>query len=99
MSTGVIVAIVVIVALILLALFVLMPRMKAKKQERELVNRRKEVAGAHREEADQRAVRAEQAVAHNRAHAMRGERLGALSSMERRGHGTPLETVPIASSS
>ncbi|MEA2324900.1 MAG: hypothetical protein QOD81_4750 [Solirubrobacteraceae bacterium] len=61
MSTGVIVAIVVVAALLLLLFAVVMPRARAKARERELVQRRDEVAGAHRERADQRAARAEMA--------------------------------------
>jgi C4-dicarboxylate-specific signal transduction histidine kinase len=61
MSTGAIIAIVVVV-LILLALFaVLLPRMRAKSRERELVRRRTEVADTHREHASARSARAEEA--------------------------------------
>jgi biopolymer transport protein ExbB/TolQ len=60
MSTAVIIAIVVVV-LIVLALIALLPRMRAKSRERELVRRRSEVADTHREEASARAVRAEEA--------------------------------------
>jgi flagellar biosynthesis/type III secretory pathway M-ring protein FliF/YscJ len=61
MSTGVIVAIVVVAALLLLLFAVVLPRSRAKARERELMQRRDEVAGAHRERADQRAARAEMA--------------------------------------
>jgi FtsZ-interacting cell division protein ZipA len=64
MSTGLIVTIV-IVALILVGLLVLLPRMRAKAQERkaakELESRRGRVATEHREEADTRSTRAEEA--------------------------------------
>jgi type II secretory pathway pseudopilin PulG len=64
MSTGLIIAIVV-VALILVGLLVLMPRMRAKAEERkaakELGSRRERVATEHRDEASTRTSRAEQA--------------------------------------
>ena len=60
MSTGVIIAIVVVV-LIVLALIALLPRMRAKSRERELVRRRTEVADTHREHASAREARAEEA--------------------------------------
>jgi hypothetical protein len=60
MSTGVIIAIVVVV-LIVLALIALLPRMRAKSRERELMRRRGEVADTHREHASARTARAEEA--------------------------------------
>jgi flagellar biosynthesis/type III secretory pathway M-ring protein FliF/YscJ len=61
MSTGLIIAIVV-VAILLIALFaVVMPRARAKAREREIMRQRDEVAGAHRERAEDRAARAEYA--------------------------------------
>ena len=61
MSTGLIIAIVV-VAILLIALFaVVMPRARAKAREREIMRRRDEVAGAHRDQAEDRAARAEYA--------------------------------------
>jgi C4-dicarboxylate-specific signal transduction histidine kinase len=60
MSTGVIIAIVVVV-LIVLALIALLPRMRAKSREREIVRRRTEVADTHREHASARTARAEEA--------------------------------------
>jgi uncharacterized protein HemX len=63
MDTGVIIAIVV-VALLLIALFAFaLPRMRGKKAERELAQRREHVAGQHREvagEAEREAEVAEQ---------------------------------------
>jgi Flp pilus assembly protein TadB len=60
-STGLIIAIVVI-AIVLIALFAfVMPRARARAREREISRRRDEVAGAHRERADDRAARAEYA--------------------------------------
>src|SRR5919202_4465876 len=59
MSTGLIIAIVVIVALIIVLFAVVMPRARAKAREREVARRRDEVAGAHRERAEDRAARAE----------------------------------------
>jgi Flp pilus assembly protein TadB len=59
MSTGTIVAIVV-VALILVALFAfILPRARARARERRIEHRRQEVAGAHREVANERLARAE----------------------------------------
>jgi Flp pilus assembly protein TadB len=61
MSTGIIIAIV-IIAIVLIALFaVVMPRARARARERQIVRQRDEVAGAHRERADDRAARAEYA--------------------------------------
>jgi flagellar biosynthesis/type III secretory pathway M-ring protein FliF/YscJ len=61
MSTGLIIAIVV-VAILLIALFaVVMPRARAKAREREIMRQRDEVAGAHRDHAEDRAARAEYA--------------------------------------
>lgn len=59
MTTAVIIAIVV-VAVIAIALIAL-PRRRARARERELVQRRGEVADAHREQAADRAARAEEA--------------------------------------
>ena len=61
MSTGLIVAIVVIVALIVLLFAVVRPRARAKSRERQLGQRRGEVADAHRSHAEDRAARAEYA--------------------------------------
>ena len=60
MSTGLIILIVV-VALLLIGLLVMLPRMRAKSRERQLVRQRGEVADAHREHASTRAARAEEA--------------------------------------
>jgi type II secretory pathway pseudopilin PulG len=64
MSTGLIIAIVV-VALILVGLLVMLPRMRAKAEQRkaarELEGRRERVATEHREEASTRSTRAEEA--------------------------------------
>jgi hypothetical protein len=64
MSTGLIIAIVIVV-LLLIGLLVLMPRMRAKAEERkaakELGSRRERVATEHREEASTRSSRAERA--------------------------------------
>ena len=81
MSTGVIIAIVVVV-LLLVALLVLLPRMRAKAQERkaqrELESRREAVATEHRETASVRATEADKAeqeaeIAAQRARAERAE--------------------------
>jgi hypothetical protein len=81
MSTGLIIAIVV-VALLLIGFFVLLPRIRAKSREkareRELKQRRQEVAGEHRSEADTRAREAERAerqarIAQKQAEAERAE--------------------------
>ena len=61
MSTGAIIAIVVVVLIALALIAVLMPRMRAKSRERQLVRQRGEVADAHREQASTRAARAEEA--------------------------------------
>jgi predicted Holliday junction resolvase-like endonuclease len=61
MSTGLIVAIVVVVALVLLALVVLVPRMRRAGAQRRMDQRRGEAADLHREEAEERALRADAA--------------------------------------
>jgi hypothetical protein len=71
MSTGLIIAIVVIV-LIIIAVVALLPRMRARAEERKIEQRRGEVAGAHREEAnlrEQRAAEAEAVAKRERAQA------------------------------
>jgi hypothetical protein len=61
MSTAAIIALV-IAALIVVALFaIVMPRARARAREREIIRRRQEVAGAHREVAEERMARAERA--------------------------------------
>jgi FtsZ-interacting cell division protein ZipA len=81
MSTGVIVAIIVVV-LILLALLVMLPRMRAKAEERkvqkELESRRERVATEHRETAAARGTEADRAeqqarIAQQEAEARRAE--------------------------
>jgi type II secretory pathway pseudopilin PulG len=61
MSTGAIIAIVIVVLIALALIAFLMPRMRAKSRERQLVRQRGEVADAHREHASTRAARAEEA--------------------------------------
>ena len=81
MSTGLIIAIVVVV-LLLIGLLVLMPRMRAKSEERkaqkELESRRERVATEHRETASTRAGEADRAeqeaeIAQQKARAQRAE--------------------------
>jgi type II secretory pathway pseudopilin PulG len=67
MSTGVIIAIVV-VAVLLVALFAfVLPRMRERSRERQIVRRREEVAGAHREVAEERMAAADRAEREARA--------------------------------
>jgi predicted Holliday junction resolvase-like endonuclease len=67
MSTGAIIAIVV-VAIVLIALFaVVLPRMRARSRERQVMRRREEVAGAHREVASERLAAADRAEREARA--------------------------------
>jgi len=61
MSTGAIIAIVIVVLIALALIAFLLPRMRAKSRERQLVRQRGEVADAHREQASTRAARAEEA--------------------------------------
>ena len=61
MSTGAIIAIVVVVLIIIALVVVVLPRSRAAGKERKLVQRRGEVADAHRGEAEQRLARAEYA--------------------------------------
>jgi ABC-type multidrug transport system fused ATPase/permease subunit len=61
MSTVAVVVIVVAVVVLLALLLVALPRARARSRERALEQRRGEVAGAHRERAEERLVRAEYA--------------------------------------
>jgi type II secretory pathway pseudopilin PulG len=61
MSTGLIIAIVVVVLLLLALLLFVLPRARARSRERDLERRRGEVAGAHRDQAETRQVRAQEA--------------------------------------
>ena len=62
--TTAIILIVVVAALILLAVTLVMPRAREKARERELERRRGEVAGAHRDQAQERVAKAEAAEQH-----------------------------------
>lgn len=79
MSTGLIIAIAAVVVVLVL-LLMLIPRMRARKAEHKLVDRRHEAANAHRVEAERRGARAELAEreaerdrAEARLHAARAE--------------------------
>jgi hypothetical protein len=61
MSTGLIIVIVVVVLLLLALLLFVLPRARARSRERDLERRRGEVAGAHRDRAESRMARAEEA--------------------------------------
>src|SRR5919197_3474391 len=61
MSTGAIIAIVVIALIVVALLAVVIPRMRARAAERRLQARRDAVAGRHREEAQERELRADSA--------------------------------------
>jgi type II secretory pathway pseudopilin PulG len=61
MSTGLIVAIVVVALIIIGVVAFLLPRMRARSHERAVERRREEVAGAHREVAEQRMAEAQRA--------------------------------------
>jgi hypothetical protein len=61
MTTGAIIAIVVIVLVLLAVVAFVLPRTRARAREREINRRRQEVAGAHREVAEDRMTRAQQA--------------------------------------
>jgi predicted Holliday junction resolvase-like endonuclease len=61
MSTGAIIAIVVVVLILIALVAFVLPRSRARAQERKLDERRAEVADAHRGEAEQRLARAEYA--------------------------------------
>ena len=63
MSTGTIIAIVVIVLIVLAILAFVMPRMRARAEERKLDKRRGRAAEGHRELAEHRAERARMAEA------------------------------------
>lgn len=59
MSTGAIIAIVAAVVLIALVVAIAIPRMRGRRREQHLAERREAVAGAHREAAEERFARAE----------------------------------------
>lgn len=71
MTTGAIIAIVVIALVLLAVVAVVLPRARARAREREINRRRQEVAGAHREVAEDRMARAQRA--ENVARAERAE--------------------------
>jgi predicted Holliday junction resolvase-like endonuclease len=85
MSTGTIVVIVV-AALILIAIFaILMPRLRARREERLIEGRRQEVAEAHREHADTRMAQAEMAEREARAQRAEAELHQQRAEMHQRG--------------
>lgn len=59
MSTGAIIAIVVVALLIVALIAFVLPRSRARARERQVVRRREEVAGAHREVAQERMAEAD----------------------------------------
>jgi hypothetical protein len=59
MSTGAIVAIVIAALIVLALVAIVIPRMRARGEERRLQARREEVAGRHRAQAEDRQLRAE----------------------------------------
>jgi biopolymer transport protein ExbB/TolQ len=61
MTTGTIIAIVVIALIVLAIVAFVLPRSRARARERQVTRRRDEVAGAHREVAEERLSRAQQA--------------------------------------
>ncbi|HEV7751044.1 MAG TPA: hypothetical protein VGO71_05865 [Baekduia sp.] len=67
MSTGAIIAIVVIVLLIVALVAYALPRSRARQRERQVIRRREEVAGAHREVAQERLAEADRAEREARA--------------------------------
>jgi type II secretory pathway pseudopilin PulG len=67
MTTGAIIAIVVVAIIIIALLAFVLPRMRARSRERQIVRRREEVAGAHREVASERMAAAERAEREARA--------------------------------
>jgi flagellar biosynthesis/type III secretory pathway M-ring protein FliF/YscJ len=67
MSTGAIIAIVVIALIIIALVAFVLPRARARQRERQIVRRREEVAGAHREVAQERLAEADRAEREARA--------------------------------
>jgi hypothetical protein len=67
MSTGAIIAIVVIAVILIALVAVVLPRTRARSRERQVVRRREEVAGAHREVAEERLADADRAEREARA--------------------------------
>ena len=67
MSTGAIVAIIVGVAIVAGALLLALPRLRQKRDEREVQGRREALAGRHREHAEGKRLRAEAELHESRA--------------------------------
>src|SRR3954465_2064056 len=67
MTTGAIIAIVVIAILLIALIAFVVPRMRARSRERQIVRRREEVAGAHRAVASERLAEADRAEREARA--------------------------------
>jgi hypothetical protein len=67
MSTGAIIAIVVVAVLLVALIAFILPRSRARARERQIVRRREEVAGAHREVAEERMAAADRAEREARA--------------------------------
>jgi biopolymer transport protein ExbB/TolQ len=67
MSTGAIIAIVVVALLLIALIAFILPRSRARARERQITRRRDEVAGAHREVAEERLAEADRAEREARA--------------------------------
>lgn len=82
--TGLIIAIVVIV-IIAVVVLALLPRIRARSEERKIEQRRGEVAGAHREEASLREQRAQEAEAIARRERAQAEAHESQADLHERG--------------
>jgi hypothetical protein len=67
MSTGAIIAIIVIAIVLIALVAVVLPRIRGRSRERQVIRRREEVAGAHREVAQDRLADADRAEREARA--------------------------------
>ena len=85
MSTGAIVAIVIVAVVIIAILAFLMPRMRARKQERELNRARGRAAEGHREVAEERMERARLAEAQAQRERAEAELHQSRANMHERG--------------
>jgi FtsZ-interacting cell division protein ZipA len=85
MSTGAIIAIVVIAIVIIALLAFVLPRSRARAREREIIRRREEVAGAHREVAQERLAEADRAEREARAQRAEAELHQSRASLHEEG--------------
>ena len=85
MSAGAIIGIVIGVLVVLALVAFVLPRARAKRDERRLQGRREEVAGQHREQAESQRLRAEAAEKHAQRERAEAELHESRAAMHERG--------------